>query len=45
MEHYYQGVGEGDAAEVDKILAIIGPAGTDVSALFLEVAKKLLLQN
>ena len=29
----YQGVGEGDAAEVDKILAIIGPAGTDVSAV------------
>lgn len=29
----YQGVGEGDAAEVDKILAIIGPAGTDVSAI------------
>ncbi|MEJ8589977.1 2-oxo acid dehydrogenase subunit E2 [Riemerella anatipestifer] len=29
----YQGVGEGEAAEVDKILAIIGPAGTDVSAI------------
>lgn len=29
----YQGVGEGDAAEVDKVLAIIGPAGTDVSAI------------
>lgn len=29
----YQGVGEGNAAEVDKILAIIGPAGTDVSAI------------
>ncbi|WP_300669485.1 2-oxo acid dehydrogenase subunit E2 [Soonwooa sp.] len=29
----YQGVAEGDAAEVDKILAIIGPAGTDVSAV------------
>lgn len=29
----YQGVGEGDAAPVDKILAIIGPAGTDVSAI------------
>ncbi|MDY3548323.1 2-oxo acid dehydrogenase subunit E2 [Riemerella anatipestifer] len=29
----YQGVREGEAAEVDKILAIIGPAGTDVSAI------------
>ncbi|WKS94521.1 2-oxo acid dehydrogenase subunit E2 [Riemerella columbina] len=29
----YQGVAEGNAAEVDKILAIIGPAGTDVSAI------------
>ncbi|SKB60059.1 pyruvate dehydrogenase E2 component (dihydrolipoamide acetyltransferase) [Soonwooa buanensis] len=29
----YQGVAEGDAAEVDKILAIIGPVGTDVSAV------------
>ncbi|QIG88369.1 pyruvate dehydrogenase [Chryseobacterium sp. POL2] len=29
----YQGVAENDAAEVDKILAIIGPAGTDVSAI------------
>ncbi|MEC5394294.1 2-oxo acid dehydrogenase subunit E2 [Bergeyella sp. RCAD1439] len=29
----YQGVAEGDAALVDTILAIIGPAGTDVSAV------------
>ncbi len=29
----YQGVAEGVAAEVDKILAIIGPAGTDVSSV------------
>ncbi|MGV4413522.1 2-oxo acid dehydrogenase subunit E2 [Chryseobacterium sp. T1] len=29
----YQGVAESEAAEVDKILAIIGPAGTDVSAI------------
>lgn len=29
----YQGVAEGEAAEVDKILAIIGPAGTDVSVI------------
>lgn len=29
----YQGVGEGEAAEVDKILAIIGDAGTDISKL------------
>lgn len=36
----YQGVGEGDAAEVDKILAIIGPAGTDVSAVVSGGGKK-----
>lgn len=29
----YQGVEEGESAEVDKILAIVGPAGTDVSAI------------
>ncbi|MDO5616614.1 MAG: dihydrolipoamide acetyltransferase family protein, partial [Cruoricaptor ignavus] len=29
----YQGVGEGEAAPVDSILAIIGEAGTDVSAI------------
>lgn len=29
----HQGVGEGDATPVDKILAIIGPAGTDVSSI------------
>ncbi len=29
----YQGVKEGEATPVDKILAIIGPAGTDVSAI------------
>ena len=29
----YQGVKEGDAAKVDSILAIIGPAGTDLSAV------------
>lgn len=29
----YQGVTEGNAAPVDSILAIIGPAGTDVSAI------------
>ncbi|WP_027382551.1 pyruvate dehydrogenase complex dihydrolipoamide acetyltransferase [Epilithonimonas caeni] len=36
----YQGVGEGEAAEVDKILAIIGPAGTDVSAVVSGGGKK-----
>ena len=36
----YQGVGEGDAAEVDKILAIIGPAGTDVSGMVSGGGKK-----
>lgn len=36
----YQGVAEGDAAEVDKILAIIGPAGTDVSGIVSGGAKK-----
>lgn len=36
----YQGVGEGDAAEVDKILAIIGPAGTDVSGIVSGGGKK-----
>ncbi len=36
----YQGVAEGDAAEVDKILAIIGPAGTDVSAVVSGGGKK-----
>lgn len=29
----YQGVSEGDAAPVDSILAIIGPAGTDISSI------------
>ena len=29
----YQGVSEGNATNVDEILAIIGPAGTDVSAI------------
>lgn len=29
----YQGVSEGNATKVDEILAIIGPAGTDVSAI------------
>lgn len=36
----YQGVAEGDAAEVDKILAIIGPAGTDVSGVVSSGGKK-----
>ena len=36
----YQGVGEGEAAEVDKILAIIGPAGTDVSGIVSGGGKK-----
>jgi len=36
----YQGVAEGDAAEVDKILAIIGPAGTDVSGVVSGGVKK-----
>ncbi len=36
----YQGIGEGEAAEVDKILAIIGPAGTDVSAVVSGGGKK-----
>lgn len=36
----YQGVGEGDAAEVDKILAIIGPAGTYVSSIVSGGGKK-----
>ena len=36
----YQGVAEGDAAEVDKILAIIGPAGTDVSGMVSGGGKK-----
>ncbi|SDF23713.1 2-oxo acid dehydrogenase subunit E2 [Epilithonimonas hungarica] len=36
----FQGVGEGEAAEVDKILAIIGPAGTDVSAVVSGGGKK-----
>ena len=35
----YQGVAEGDAAPVDSILAIIGPAGTDVSAIISGGAK------
>ena len=29
----YQGVGEGEATAIDAVLAIIGPAGTDVSGL------------
>lgn len=36
----YQGVAEGSAAEVDKILAIIGPEGTDVSGLVSGGGKK-----
>ena len=36
----YQGVAEGNAAEVDKILAIIGPAGTDVSGVVSGGGKK-----
>ncbi|AZI40452.1 pyruvate dehydrogenase complex dihydrolipoamide acetyltransferase [Epilithonimonas vandammei] len=36
----YQGIGEGEAAEVDKILAIIGPAGTDVSGIVSGGGKK-----
>jgi len=36
----YQGVAETEAAEVDKILAIIGPAGTDVSAVVSGGGKK-----
>ncbi len=36
----FQGVGEGEAAEVDKILAIIGPAGTDVSGVVSGGGKK-----
>lgn len=36
----YQGVAEGDAAEVDKILAIIGPAGTNVSSVVSGGGKK-----
>ncbi|WP_018674542.1 2-oxo acid dehydrogenase subunit E2 [Riemerella columbina] len=36
----YQGVAEGNAAEVDKILAIIGPEGTDVSAIVSGGGKK-----
>ena len=35
----YQGVSEGDAAAVDSILAIIGAAGTDVSAIINGGAK------
>ena len=31
----YQGVSEGNATNVDEILAIIGPAGTDVSAIII----------
>ncbi|MCG2792675.1 MAG: pyruvate dehydrogenase complex dihydrolipoamide acetyltransferase [Weeksellaceae bacterium] len=36
----YQGVAEGSAAEVDKILAIIGPEGADVSGLVSGGGKK-----
>lgn len=36
----YQGVGEGEAAEVDKILAIIGSAGTDISGIVSGGGKK-----
>lgn len=36
----HQGVKEGEATPVDKILAIIGPEGTDVSALVSSVGKK-----
>lgn len=35
----YQGVSEGSATPVDKVLAIIGPAGTDVSAVVAGGAK------
>lgn len=36
----YQGVAEGEAAPVDNILAIIGPAGTDVSSVVASGGKK-----
>lgn len=36
----HQGVAEGEATPVDKILAIIGPAGTDVSAIVSGGGKK-----
>ena len=36
----FQGVSEGDASAVDSILAIIGPAGTDVSAIVSGGGKK-----
>lgn len=36
----YQGVAEGNATPVDSVLAIIGPAGTDVSALIAGGGKK-----
>lgn len=36
----YQGVTEGNAAPVDSVLAIIGPAGTDISALIAGGGKK-----
>lgn len=36
----YQGVAEGNAAPVDSVLAIVGPAGTDVSAIISGGGKK-----
>ena len=36
----YQGVSEGNATNVDEILAIIGPAGTDVSAIVAGAGKQ-----
>lgn len=38
----YQGVSEGNATNVDEILAIIGPAGTDVSAIVAGGGKQQL---
>lgn len=37
----YQGVAEGNAAPVDSVLAIVGPSGTDVSAIISGGGKKV----
>ena len=38
----YIGIKEGESASVDSLLAIIGPAGTDVSALVVNGAKSIV---
>ena len=39
------GIGEGDSAPVDEVLAIIGPSGTDVNVFSMLVYRRQVLVN